>query len=127
MGRKKVDLYRIYDESTGLYYNGGQTQSKRNPNYDSKVTFKGDWNQKPDDYHHGKHPWNYWYKEYWDTTGKIFTNYRGAEQAVSRLSKTSKRIRKNKAENILFGNQKSNNIKILRCRIVNINDKKVDK
>lgn len=126
MGRKKQELYRICDISTGLYYNGGQTKSKVNPKFDGRYTVPS-WDKRPIDWSSGQHPWNYWYKDYWDTTGKLFTNYKGAEQAVSRLTKTNKKLRANKTENILFGNKESNNYKIIKCRIINVKEKEEKK
>ena len=115
MGRKKVEIYRIKDIDTGLYYNGGTGPLLRNELYDPKaIRTKGDWT--------GKHPWNIWYRNYWDNVGKLFTNKRGAELAVSRLSSTSVHMRKDKTKNILYGNQKSNNLKIVRCRIIDIKE-----
>lgn len=123
MGRKKNELYRIKDIETGLYYTGGQAQMVKNPDYDPKAKTPS-WGdpKRPSDVYTGKYPWNRSYHIMWDRCGKVMTNYAGCEKIISRLSQTSKHMRKTKTQNILFGNQLSNNLKIVRCRIVDIKD-----
>lgn len=120
MGRKKVEIYRIKDVVTGLYYNGGTTSPVRNGAYDPKAVRP--LKDPPFDWYSGRYPWNVYYRIYWDNVGKLFINKRGAELAVSRLSQTSVHMRKDKTKNILYGNQKSNNLKIVRCRIIDIKE-----
>ncbi len=121
MGRKRNELYRIKNMLTGLYYTGGTGQRLKNPNYDPKAKYPS-WDKRPSDSNSGQYPWNRTYLVAWDKFGKVMTNLAGCEKIISRLSQTSKHVRKNKTENILFGNQTSNNLKIVRCRIVDIKD-----
>lgn len=123
MGRKRNSLYRIKDIATGLYYTGGTGQRLKNPDYNPKAKWPS-WNDpnRPLDCGSGRYPWNRTYLVAWDKFGKVMTNLSGCEKIISRLSQTSKHMRQTKAQNILFGNQKSNNLKIVRCRIVDIKD-----
>lgn len=134
MSKKKIETYRIKDLSSGLYYTGGIYAEQKNPNYIADLyererlrqnaektwTFQ---EKKDKDYWSGPWPWNERCKEKWNSVGKIFTNLRGAEKSLSELTGVPIHTRKNKAKNILFGNKKSNNYVIVRCRILDRNDK----
>lgn len=123
MGRKKSELYRVYNTDTGLYYNGGTGRILKNDEYDPAYPRPAH-PQRPHDMWTGKHPWNRNYKELWDDFGKVFTSLRGAQQTISMMTKTSKHTRSNKTSNILYGNELSNTLKVVRCRIVNVKDNK---
>ncbi len=128
MGRKKNELYRIKNTETGLYYCGGSGIRIKNPDFDPKAKCPG-WGdpRRPQDAYNGKHPWNRHYDLTWNKWGKVMTNFEGCQRIISRLSNTSKDLRKTKTKNILFGNQLSNNLQIVRCRIVDIKDGQEEK
>lgn len=131
MNKKKPEVYRIRDNKTGLYYTGGIYRQIRNtdaePDYNKRMDLRAkaekSWSyqeKKDKDFYDGKHPWNLWHKERWNEIGKLFVNKRGAEKTLSALTRTSKHVRANKASNILFGNEKSNNYEIVPCKILDI-------
>lgn len=136
MAKAKIEIYRIKNLETGLYYTGGIYGPFKNEEYE-KVEIKrisardyanNHWTaqeKREKDYWNGKWPWNFYYKPKWNEVGKIFTNLRGAEKALSELTGTSIYTRKNPTKNILFGNKKSNNYVIVRCRILDRKAKNV--
>lgn len=130
MSKKRPEIWRIRDNSTGLYYTGGIYGQIKNPNYETDRTKRDRLrneaerlsyeHRKEIDFWHGPHSWNYYHKERWNEIGKLFINRRGAEKTLSALTRTTKDIRATKAKNILYGNKKSNNYEIIGCKIFDI-------
>jgi hypothetical protein len=129
MAKTNINIYRIKDLESGLYYTGGLYGPYKNPDYESdpeerrkiEYNIEKSWSfakKKEENYWSGKWPWNMYYKPRWNEIGKIFTSLKGAEKALSELTGVSVHTRKEKAKNILFGNKKSNNYVIVPCRVL---------
>ena len=123
-------VYRIKDQSTGLYYTGGTHGWIKNPDYNSEFCITSEYRKFRDllydekvemNFWSGKYPWNKLYKETWNSVGKIFTNKSGADKALTTLCKVPTKTRQDKTKNILFGTSKSISWEVVECIITDVN------
>lgn len=125
-------IYRIKSTRTGMYYN--KRGWVRNSLYNKEIlTFPNEKDQidsydllEEDDYEgHKNHAEKYnrsYFNPRFSPLGDIFYSRRGAEQVLTSLTKTNKKTRSTKAGLILHGTEKASYYKIVKCKLVDIDE-----
>lgn len=125
-------VYRIKSIRTGMYYN--RKRWTKNPSHNAATVHLSDADDyydkktalEEDDFEGAKklaHEYNAkYFKSTFSELGDIFYSRGGAEQVLTRLTKTNKKTRSTKAGLVLHGTDKASYYKIVASKLVDIDE-----